>query len=396
MKKSTVIILLFVLFIAISAMAQQTWTKVNTSLSSFLFFGMIYAQNKFVGVGGGGEVYTSPNGTAWTRVWKDTINYPIFCGIVYASNQYVAVGSLGTIITSPDAVTWTTRASGSETKRVLFSVAYGNNQYIAVGDSGTIITSPDGITWTARTSGTEYRLQGIAFGNGTFVAVGLYGTIITSPDGITWTARTSGTEYTLYSIAYGNNTFLVGGSGEVLAQLLKSHDGITWTLHDRILAEEVKSIIFAANTFIAVNGIIYNFITYSNDTGTTWQDGLELYDHTVLECAAYGNNTFVVGGQNVIYTSPLVNAIRYTAPKAVGSQLLTITNNTARFTLKQAANTNLTLFDLSGKAVASLINGQKAAGMYNAALPLKFPQGRYILSLKAGEASCVLPIMITR
>ena len=151
------------------------------------------------------------------------------------------------------------------------------------------------------------------------------------------------------------------------------------------------SITYGAGYFVIVsaNGWIFT----SSDTGKIWvPTGYNLGE---LDCVIYANNMFIACGDH-LYTSPAVNAIRYTAPKASANQLLTITNNTARFTLKQAANTSLTLFDLSGKAIAKLINGQKAAGTYSTALPSMLPQGRCLLSLTAGEASCVTHVMIMR
>jgi hypothetical protein len=313
-----------------------------------------------------------------------------FVGIAFGNNQYVTVGYNGTIYTSPDAITWTKRTSG--TKQYLRSVVYGNNTYVVVGDSGTILTSSDGITWASRYSGIKYELSGITFGSNLFITVSMYGNILSSTDGITWINRAT-TKYSLMCIAYGNNTFVTGGGGSNYASIYSSHDGLTWKNQslNSVFLDEIDGLAFGANWLVAVN--VSGEIASSLDTGKGWKNLAS--DKEGLSCAAYGNNIFVAGG-DAIYTSPAVNAIRYSAPKTATNQLLTITNNTAKFTLTHTANTNLTLFDLSGRPVASLLSGQKAAGAYCAALPAKLPQGRYLLSLKSGEASCVTPVMITR
>ena len=392
MKHILIITSIFISLIIIATMAQTTWTK--NSYSGH-FSGLVFANNQFVGVGSRGNIVKSTNnGTSWQVCTSGvTLN---LAGVIYGNSLYVAVGDTGTIVTSTNATSWTQRTSG--TKRCFHNVAYGNSLYVAVGDTGTILTSLDGIIWTQRTSGTAYDLYGITFANNQFVSVGRTGTILTSPDGITWTNHSIGIVYTFYNIAFGNNIYVVvgtGASGATNTLVYTSPDGVTWT--DRTAQgitgfQNCYALTYGAGYFVTAN--IDGTIFISANSGYTWQP-VQYLSSDVFLCAAYGNNTFVVAGRNV-YTSPAVSAIRYTAPKAVGSQLLTITNNMAKFTLTQAAKTNLTLFDLTGKTVASLISGNKAAGTYNAALPAKLPQGRYVLSLKSGEVSCVTTVMITR
>jgi hypothetical protein len=169
--------------------------------------------------GGGGA------GTTWTS--RTSQGYSLN-GVAYGNGRFVAVGNGGTILTSPDGVSWTQRTSG--TIYPLYGVAYGNGTFVAVGgyfdyygfsdymsSASTILTSTDGVNWTRRTSGTDNRLLGVTYGNGLFVAVGKDGTILTSPDGVSWTQRTSPEKRDLLSVAYGNGTFVaVGDWGTIL------------------------------------------------------------------------------------------------------------------------------------------------------------------------------------
>ena len=374
------------------ATAQLVWVQDSMDSITGTPLGITWGSSMFVLVTSMGGICNSTNGILWTKQTSGITKR--LSSIIYGNNQYVAIGDTGTILTSPDGITWTQRTSG--TRRCFRNVAYGNSQYVAVGDSGTILTSSNGITWTLQTSGTIFNIYGVTYGNNQFVAVSGTGTILTSPNGSTWTLRTTGSIYGLLNIAFGNNTYVAvgpGQSGATSTVVYTSPDGITWT--DRTAGgitgyQNCYAITYGAGYFVAADH--YGIFT-STSSGVYWNQVKSVTE--TLYCAAFGNNTFVVAG-NALYTSPAVNAIRYTAPKAGINQLLTITNNTARFTLTQAANTNLTLFDLNGRAVASLVSGNKAAGTYNATLPTKLPQGRYLLSLKAGEASCVTPVMITR
>jgi hypothetical protein len=370
------------------AAAQHTWTQVT--IDSMAPGGIVWGNNQFVAVGGYGLIRTSANAQSHTWVCQTSGVSLLLNAVTYGNGLFVAVGDTGTIITSANAVTWTKRMPG--TKMGLHSVTYCNNLFVAVGDTGTILTSPDGTTWTKRTSGTTELLNEIAFGNNVFVVVASNGTILTSPDAITWSKKTLATDGNGFvCVTFGNKKFVAITYD---ANYYTSSDGNIWQNSGFTGSgprKEPTGLAYGAGYYILCNvtGDIYTL----SDTSVGWLD--KLHASSNFYCAAYGNNTFIVSG-NGTYISHAVNAIRYTAPKSATNQLLTITSNTAHFTLTHTANTRLTLFDLNGRAVASLISGQKAAGTYNAALPAKLPQGRYVLSLKAGEASCVTHVMITR
>ena len=77
-------------------------------------------------------------GTTWTQRTSGTGNE--LEGVAYGNGRFVAVGNGGTILTSPDGVNWTRRTSG--TRSWLGGVTYGNGTFVAVGEEGIILTSP--------------------------------------------------------------------------------------------------------------------------------------------------------------------------------------------------------------------------------------------------------------
>ncbi|MEM9237177.1 MAG: PKD domain-containing protein, partial [Verrucomicrobiota bacterium] len=100
-------------------------------------------------------------------------------GVVHDGGQFIAAGYdydfsapagwKGAIYTSPDGSAWTRRHFLAEELR---DVAYGGGLYVAVGDGGTIWSSTDGLAWSPESSGTAIDLDGVSYGNGGFVAVG--------------------------------------------------------------------------------------------------------------------------------------------------------------------------------------------------------------------------------
>jgi hypothetical protein len=87
--------------------------------------------------GGGSGSGRGRAGTTWTLRVPGSNDLH---GVTYGNGRFVAVGSGGTILTSPDGVKWTRRTSG--TNNLLYGVTYGNGLFVAVGDRGTILTSP--------------------------------------------------------------------------------------------------------------------------------------------------------------------------------------------------------------------------------------------------------------
>ena len=206
-------------------------------------FGGATEKEKFVAVGLGGHVLTSPDGDNWTATnidmvcvanpdcttkFKYTLN-----GVAYGANKFIAVGNtlqdsvtkefLGGFFYSSNGVDWTIPTSPfSSATDILQGVAFGKGTFVAVGKAGKIFYSPDGLTWSPADSGITTALYSVTWNQSFFVAVGDDLTILTSPDGITWTKRISdatflGTLNDLRAVAYGNNTFVaVGNTGLIL------------------------------------------------------------------------------------------------------------------------------------------------------------------------------------
>ena len=108
------------------------------------FYGVAFGDGVFVAMDARGVAYTSPNGTNWTV--KQTLTSDYVFGITYAQNFFVGVGgpfSGGSqkIVTSPDGKNWKLRPISTAHSGTLRAVAYGNGYFIAVGDKGLIVQS---------------------------------------------------------------------------------------------------------------------------------------------------------------------------------------------------------------------------------------------------------------
>lgn len=134
----------------------STWsymTNVSPNQQPDLFNGgFAYGNGILLGVRVRGLFCRSTDGISWTNRSSPFV----YCfGLVFARNQFVTVGgefSGGgrTIGSSTDGLSWKTRYYQSNEGRLL-GVAYGNYRFIVVGDNGSILVS-DPMLWLSNPS----------------------------------------------------------------------------------------------------------------------------------------------------------------------------------------------------------------------------------------------------
>lgn len=199
-----------------------------------------------VAVGEIGNVFASPDGSAWTAIRQLHTPGRYFVDVAWGNGQFVAVGGAGTIATSTDGWTWTPRESG--TKVDLGRILWSGTQWITASSNrpgGFVLTSPDAITWTQHSTGDSQlgAITGLAWTGRHFVAADIDGFIGTSVDGIHWRYLSGGTAVNgaqdpaylqlhwlgdelvaLSSIEQG----AIGGVGGTSSTLASTLDGTTW------------------------------------------------------------------------------------------------------------------------------------------------------------------------
>ncbi len=256
---------------------NERWATSQEGLSSML--ASAYAAGTYLAAGLNGAIYTSRNGTTWTKRVDPDADSRAITGIVYGKGQFVAVGdytptATPVILTSPNGVTWKERKTTSEAW--LTSIAFGNGRYVAVGGDymeggGAILTSTNGVQWTEESSNSDQPLNGIASGGGTFVAVGSNRTILTSPDGRSWTRQVEPPTVfaDLQSVAHDGRQFVAVTQSEVLT----SPDGATWEIASvPPISDSFFSHVASRRGVTLIVG--WNVILYSPD-GASWQVVLE-------------------------------------------------------------------------------------------------------------------------
>jgi hypothetical protein len=321
---------------------------------------VIFAGNKYMGVGRGGVIFTSPDTVSWTTQNAGTTND--LSQVVYGNGKFMAVGSVGTILASTNGINWTPQNSG--TTNDLYCINFANGVFVTAGDGWTVITSADGISWTnhflptqsvngstqpfrsitcgggrlvmvgelkrwndlnpvaiSDTKGDTWKFiyniwTGMTHGNNTFVSVGSMGNYCASTNGLDWTRGITAANYDVNSVAYGDGQFVaVGDYGTIQT----SSDGINWALHSSGTNLPLRVLAFGNHTFVAAeqsqNGWFMLKSTNGMDWTRTYGPGFSL-----LGGIAFGNGMFLAAGSALLKST---NGINWEALPRVGSSIFT-------------------------------------------------------------------------
>lgn len=227
------------------SMDGVTWMQISgTTAEGASIAAMASGASATVALTWSGTVWVSTNhGATWIKKALPVMPKVNGTDVQYNSlatngSRFVAVGSGGTIVTSPDASVW--KKANNVTTCDLRSVASNGSGFVAVGyswNSATqqnehaILKSSDGVTWSpgafpADQWGNEIYFYDGVFASGTGYIASIGGEFFTSPDGQTWTsagspefAVASGTSSDVMNATApaqsGSATLLVGDGGVV-------------------------------------------------------------------------------------------------------------------------------------------------------------------------------------
>lgn len=341
-----------------------------------------WGNEKFVIANESGEIATSPDGLTWSKVPGLKL---FLSGLCWGGTAFAGVGYFNdSLYLSSDGTNWS--AINARVSDPLFDITWGNGKFVAVGKNGTITTSPDGYVWSNSISPVDKKLNCVVWGKGGYVAAGDSGTILSSSDGISWVCRESGIKAPVLSVAWGDNLF-VGVTRENI--ILTSADGIAWTKH--AIDYGLSSITWGNHRFVAVgNG---GTIAVSED-GTQWvrqKSGISQR----LNDVTYGSHLFVaIGDNDIILSSPDATSIAQPQRNCIGPQNIAIIGNSLHYTIRSSSMVSVRLFDFRGRMVYTMHSSFQHAGRYSIGIPRNWPQGRYLLSFRAGAVNFNKTVLI--
>lgn len=401
MKKT----LLSLTFILVAFISNAQWVEQNSG-STHWFNSICFVDENTGWICGfnGSDVmliHTTDAGANWI---PQSVPVTVFYGEVtfLDANTGWACGQNGTLLKSTDGgETWSQLTI--DMTGTLQSVYFvDENNGWCVGQSGSIFHSTDGgESWVLQNSGSDKYLIRTRFLNSMVGwATGIQGTVLyTNDGGETWVTQTSNVTYDISSISIvdENNVWLgsvLGGGGKSAfdngAVVHTSDAGTTWEVQ-YTSTEQVNTVSFVdlnKGWFFGSNGTIMHTV----DGGATWES-----QYTgVSNIFAVGQmvdeyNGWCTGQDGIIMHNSNAVGISDFESGQTGIQISSSPNpfsgNTKiNFSIAENSAVEITIYDVSGKLVATLVNEEMQAGNNSVTWDASsLAGGIYYCTLKSGN-----------
>ena len=196
------------------------WVKHVTTISNL--HGVTYGGGLFVAVGDGelinGTTYTSYNiyisndGAVWAPADSGTPTNTLY-DVAYGAGKYIAVDGAHHLYSSSNGSSWS-RTTNSLAGAALApaTVSFCNGLFFVPSGPGTNLISSDGVNWSATTNNTASVFQHVIDLHGTFLALA-NSKIFSSTDGTNWVRRNFNcpTNTSMSDFALGSRNLVVAG-----------------------------------------------------------------------------------------------------------------------------------------------------------------------------------------
>lgn len=391
--KKIIIVLLFSLFIyshAYSLGFQSLTSGTNRSLVG------IYFPSVDIGyaVGAYGTIIKTTNtGLNWFELNSNTSSH--LNSIFFPNNSTgYAVGYNGVILKTTNAgINWIANYVGTA---ALYSVYFTDiNTGYAVGNSSVCMkTTNGGANWVYQTvPATIGVFTSVVFNNNKGYIGSVYGSnlFVTTNGGDNWldTKSRSGDISTggiafsgSFGVMVGHESFTTADKNPLI--FITNNNGSNWTeialpntkamLKSVCICQTNPSLVFAVGTY--VNDPTFGnkgYILHSTNAGVNWTEESWNIDPMIFyNVFIIGPSVYVVGDGGTILKSPIPVGItpignivpeKYVLSQNYPNPFNPTTN--IEFTIPKNGNVNLTVFDISGKVVTTLVNNLRLnAGKY--------------------------------
>jgi photosystem II stability/assembly factor-like uncharacterized protein len=409
-------LLLFFTFICtISTVYCQGWTAqtsgVTTDLYSIFFVdgGVGWA----VGLNGATLLKTTDAGVTWASIDVHTA-ISTSCKSLYFidSNIGWTVTDLGVYKTTDGGTTWVHQYTGFSTMWSIYFV--DSNTGWAVGEEGTVLrTTNGGTNWTKDTIGTiSDKWYSVYFvDSNTGWAVGWYGGIYKSTDGgANWTGQGSLAD-DWRSVCFSDDVtgWVVGDGGKIKKT---TNGGTNWTAQTSGTTVDLKSVSFIDNNNgWAVGGnpyfSPYQVIIHTTDGGANWTSQASGVTKALYSICMINQNTgWIAGGGGTILrtltggnptsvqengTQPHTFALHQNYPNPFNP------STTINYQLAKTGYVKLTVFDLLGREVATLVNENQSAGNHKITFNAQnSTSGMYFYRLTTGNFTQIMKMTLMK
>ena len=389
-------IIIFVLIISARITTAQ-WQNVSTGMGNKTVYSLYNnSSNIYAGTSTNGLFLSSNNGSSWNPAGVNYFNitYAVteFGGYLYAACE------LGVWRTSNNGAYWSYTSLNNTT---MYSLASNQSRVFVGSHNSGLFYSSGGTGWfISSLNATSIKALAI---NGDFIVAGCgnsAGVYISSNNGNTWTS-TALNNKTIYSLAMnGSNIFAGTGSGVYYS----NDNGTTWT-HSSLNNELVYSLAVNGNNVFA--GTELHGVFVSSNNGVSWvQKNEGLGNITIHSLRIINNFIFAGASVNGVYKRPIGDLVGIPVSSNQIPNEFSLSQNYPNpfnpstkisFSIPKSELVNLTVYDITGKETAALVNRQMNAGIYEVTFNASgLSSGVYFYTIKTNSFTSTKKMIITK
>jgi photosystem II stability/assembly factor-like uncharacterized protein len=346
-----------------STNAGNNWVDISVPLPGIWWWVDFVNDNTGYVAGSGGEIYKTTNGGANWVSQTTGINNVIFVLNFINENTGYAGAETGKILkTTNGGSNWVLQANLEEGRHIEGFYFFNASSGFACGREGTLLkTTTGGINWEPIDLGTHIWFVDVEFVNantgfivGGFFYSGQHLTIKTTDGGLNWNGLLQ-QGYYLTSVEFpsANTGYVSGLPGKILKT---TNAGGNWISQQVNPTDTLDNLFFLNDNtgyMASTNGIIYKTTTGGAVTSNVT------------------NLSGVIPGSYDLYQN-------FPNPFNPSTNI--------RFDIPLSSDVKLAVYDLLGREVSSLMNGQLSPGRYEYSFDGSgLPSGVYIYRLRSGN-----------
>ena len=377
---------------------MQTSASFTGNVSAFAVIGQDFLAGTYgTSTENYGAFLTTDNGTNWTEA---DANLQGVGEMAFAVNgTYVFAGTpIGIYRTTNNGATWSFKVSGITGDRFTYALALSGTNLFAGTYGGVYLSTDSATSWKEADSGMTNKTVVALAVSDTNIFAGTQGggVFLSTNNGTSWTAVDSGlTNLFVSALAVnGTNLFAATGNGANGANVfLSTNNGTNWTSVSTGLPKNSSISSLAAtgtNLFAGANGVYL----LGNNGGSWTSVSSGLPSGGVGALVVFGSYLFAGKGGNV-FRRPLSDLTSVAdRPEAIPSHFELSQNypnpfnpsTSIKYQIASASHVTLEIFDILGRAVATLVNEVKQPGTYTIRWDASnMASGAYFYRIQAGD-----------
>ncbi|MCX6156999.1 MAG: T9SS type A sorting domain-containing protein [Ignavibacteriae bacterium] len=388
------LVILFTLFSGVMLKTENCsaqWTQMSSGMGNIQDVYALTASgtNIVAGTWGSGVYRSADNGSNWIQTALNTQS--VYCLASSGNYVYAGTDSTGLFVSSNNGISWT--QNGFVGMSVECLAANGNTVFAGTWQNGVYISTNNGLNWTQTSLYTRTIWSITVSGNNVYAGTNNNGVYVSTNNGATWTQSSLNT-ITVWSLAMiGTNLFAGIQTGGIY---LSTNNGSTWSQTAMNNQTVYALCVNGTNLFAGteLNGV---FLTTNN--GTSWLDknqgfapapdiGSLLIANNYVFAGTYGRSawrrtyTEAIGIKQISETVPSTYSLKQNYPNPFNP-----TTN-IKFDLVKNSFVNLTILDVSGREIETLVNEKLGTGTYEVNFNAsKYPSGTYFYKLETDNFS---------